>query len=85
MLWIINLFQVWEDKISKCIQVSKKSQQEKVETMKLDNKCKINMTAVMTKPHMADICTLRDLYPKKENRTHGHIKYSWYIHRSSEC
>lgn len=79
MLWIINLFQVWEDKTSKCIQ------QEKVETMKLDNKCKINMNAVMAKPHKADICTLRDLYPKKENRTHGHIKYSWNIHRSSEC
>lgn len=42
------------------------------------------MTAVMIKPHMADICTLRDLYPGKENRTHGRIKYSWNIHRSSE-
>ena len=52
--------------------------------MKVDNECKINMTAVMIKLHVADICTLRDLYPEKENRTHGHIKYSWNIHRSSE-
>ena len=62
-----------------------KKLQVKVETMKLNNKCKINMTATMTEPHMADMCTPKDLNPEKENRTHGHIKYSWNIHRSSEC